>query len=144
MLIMCPECKKQFSETADSCPKCGFVLDKATRQNLKDKAVRSNRGCLVALAIVLLAFAGPCMISPFTSHSGHVRSTRSEAYSRIQQDKSLSDYDIEALADGVSHVSVEEEKKASWYFFRLGLFMLVLPAAGILIYLYYTKKGKLL
>ena len=25
-LIPCPECKKRISETAESCPKCGYEL----------------------------------------------------------------------------------------------------------------------
>ena len=139
MLIMCPECKKQFSETALSCPNCGYIVDEAIRQNLKAKAVRFNRGCLTTFAIVLLVFAGPCMIAPFTSHHGHITSTRSEAYNKFQDGKHLLNSDVDALANGVSEVTPEEETEASWGVFWLRLFILLMPGAGILLYLHSTK-----
>ena len=136
MLVMCPECKKQFSETADLCPKCGFVLDKAIRRNLKDKAVKAvhsnvrfNRKCLLTLAIVLLVFAGPCMIGPFTSHSPYVGT---ESYNRMLASRMSTGDKLREEA--------REHKELMRLFFRLGLVMLILPAFCIFAYLYYTKK----
>jgi len=119
MLVMCPECKKRFSETAESCPKCGFILDETTRQDIKVKTTRNNRLGLTVLACVMLLFSGPCMIAPCMEHRGHTITTHE---------------------DVVRHVSPEEEKEASWSFFWASCVMLVLPASGILVYLYLTKQ----
>ena len=36
-LILCPECKKNISETASSCPKCGYVLTPEKMAEIKNK-----------------------------------------------------------------------------------------------------------
>jgi hypothetical protein len=140
---MCPECKKRFSETAKSCPKCGFVLDETIRQNIKVKTIRNNRLGLTVLACVILLFSGPCMIAPCMEHRGHtiVIRTQEEANRHFQQGQ-IDNTDVEAMAHGdvIRHVSPEEEEKASWSFFWLACIVLVLPAAGILVYLYLTKQ----
>ena len=115
---MCPECKRQISQTATACPKCGFVLNEGTRQELITKAGRQKRGCLITLAVVLLLCAGPCVIGPFGKHPGHIVG---------------SGYDKR-------WVSPAEEEAAGWKFFWLGLVVLVLPSAGIAAYLYKTKQ----
>jgi hypothetical protein len=54
MLIGCPECKKQVSEFASSCPKCGNALSSEIvhRQKVRAKAAEQTALCL------FLFFAG--------------------------------------------------------------------------------------
>ena len=51
-LIQCPDCKTKISETAERCPKCGFVL---TRQKVTEiqqaEGFAKGMGCLLAAAI---------------------------------------------------------------------------------------------
>lgn len=35
-LIKCPECGKEFSDTANACPHCGYVMKENTISNAKD------------------------------------------------------------------------------------------------------------
>jgi hypothetical protein len=60
-LIICPECKKQFSDTADACPNCGYVnkaklLAKAAEiQAAKSAQERKVAlGCLTFIGILVL------------------------------------------------------------------------------------------
>lgn len=60
VLVPCPECKKQISDTSDSCPQCGYKLTpeklaeikKKEKQNLKVGSI----GCLAILAILAILF----------------------------------------------------------------------------------------
>lgn len=58
-LIQCPECKKMVSETADSCPKCGWHLTPENVLNIKEQQKKRGIGCLVIIAIfvALMIFA---------------------------------------------------------------------------------------
>jgi hypothetical protein len=58
-LIKCPECKKMVSETADSCPKCGWHLTPENVLNIKEQQKKRGIGCLVIVAIfvALMIFA---------------------------------------------------------------------------------------
>lgn len=156
MLVMCPECKKRFSETAESCPKCGFVLDETIRRDIKIKTIRNNRLGLTVLAVLMLLFSGPCIIAPCMEHRGHttVIRTREEAIGRLEEERLraengnsdgevfVPELDVEAITHGdvTSRVSPEEEKEASWSCFWISCLALVLPAVGILVYLYLTKQ----
>ena len=61
-LISCPECEKQISETAESCPECGYKLTAEVVASIKkDEAEMEKQpqkttkpGCVVALGIVLV------------------------------------------------------------------------------------------
>jgi hypothetical protein len=61
-LISCPECKKRISDTAASCPGCGFrltpdVLDQIRKRERKTKGV-AGVGCgILVLAFVILPLA---------------------------------------------------------------------------------------
>lgn len=142
MLLTCPECRKQFSETADACPKCGFKVDPSTKALLKAAAVKWNRNALTVLAIVLLVFSTPCLFSIFGSHEGHYIGVgrREEAFSKLQRGELLSDSDVYYLAEGADYVSSTEEKEASWTMFWFGTVLLVLPATGIFLYLVLTRQ----
>lgn len=48
-LIECPECGKQISENADSCPNCGNPMKIRSRQEHKPQRVevRAKEGCFL-------------------------------------------------------------------------------------------------
>jgi len=47
-LINCPECKKEVSSLAKTCPHCGFQLieDEVQRTNIQSKKTKNKSGCL--------------------------------------------------------------------------------------------------
>lgn len=49
-LIKCPECKKEISDTIDSCPHCGFKL----KQNKNLENIKKNHKLLIIIGIVLI------------------------------------------------------------------------------------------
>ncbi len=53
-LIQCPECNKNISETADSCPKCGCQLTPEKVLAAKQKQKEQLLGWLVIAAIVVV------------------------------------------------------------------------------------------
>lgn len=53
-LITCPECQKEHSEFADSCPHCGFV--KKNKDGKKKEEKKSSGGCLKGIIITILGF----------------------------------------------------------------------------------------
>jgi hypothetical protein len=53
-LIQCPECSKNISETADSCPKCGWRLTPEKVLAIKQKQKDQRLGCLVIAAIFIV------------------------------------------------------------------------------------------
>ena len=57
--IPCPECKRQISETADSCPKCGYKLTPEEAAKIKQKNQAVQMGCAIALVVVSI----PILIS---------------------------------------------------------------------------------
>ncbi len=56
-LIKCPECKKKISESASSCPNCGFELDKKVVKIIKAKEAKDKKsGCTVLIIIIIIVF----------------------------------------------------------------------------------------
>lgn len=57
--ISCPECKRQISETADSCPKCGYKLVREEAVKTKKKRQGVQMLCVI---VVVLGFCVAFMI----------------------------------------------------------------------------------
>jgi len=51
-LIECPECKREISDKAVSCPHCGYQQQKTKKAPEKKKS--SPNGCLVAILIIIV------------------------------------------------------------------------------------------
>jgi len=58
-LIICPECKKTISNTANSCPNCGY--------NLKEQ--KTQKGCGIGCLAVIIIFAILYMVGVFSADS---------------------------------------------------------------------------
>lgn len=52
-LINCPECKKEVSDLAKTCPHCGYQLikDKVQKTNIQSKKPKKESGCLTLFVI---------------------------------------------------------------------------------------------
>jgi len=57
-MIKCPECQKEFSDTAGNCPKCGYKLTPQTLAEIKAKKQQNQKntaiGCGVVIGILIL------------------------------------------------------------------------------------------
>ncbi len=68
-LITCPECKKKISDTADSCPNCGYKLTPEKVAEIKKKQLQVQKGCGIGCLAVIVIFAILYMIGSFSSDS---------------------------------------------------------------------------
>ena len=96
-LIPCPECKKKISDSAGSCPNCGYQItqDKVEEIKKKEKDLRKNSaiGCLSLAAIFIVVMI-------IISHSGSDSSKKqpvvaksSEEIRKEQIEKNFSSWD---------------------------------------------------
>ena len=53
-LINCPECKNKISDKAESCPKCGYEINKNRNNNLGIKKNNSNYVMIVIVIILVI------------------------------------------------------------------------------------------
>ena len=72
--ISCPECKRQISETAEACPKCGYKLTPEEAAEVKKKEKDTQKaiaiGCLVVFLFpVLIVMCS--QLSPKSSKVSH-------------------------------------------------------------------------
>lgn len=65
-LITCPECKSKISDTATSCPKCGFRLTPEIIAGIKKKDQSMGTGCAVVFIVVISFF----VFIPLCSNDG--------------------------------------------------------------------------
>ena len=80
-IIKCPECNKEISDQANSCPNCGYVLN-----NQKNKEV--NKRILVIVVLVIIIFLiGVIGFSKIKSSDSFFQFGKSE----VQNDKKSSD-----------------------------------------------------
>ena len=66
-MITCPECKKKISETADSCPNCGYQLTPEKIAETKKKERQVQKGCGIGCLSVIVFFVVLYMIGSFSS-----------------------------------------------------------------------------
>ena len=57
-LIKCPECGKEISDNAVSCPNCGYPFAKETSKNLKSFDNKRTRMCIVIFSCVIVPIIG--------------------------------------------------------------------------------------
>jgi hypothetical protein len=61
-LITCPECKKQISDTTDSCPNCGYKLTPGKINEIKKKSEAVGKKVGIGCLVVFIAFGCLCAI----------------------------------------------------------------------------------
>lgn len=81
-LIICPECKKNISDTADSCPKCGYKLTPEKIAELKEK---QKINPLLAFFILVIVIFG--VFHLFTSIADYQEESERTRYIKETQEK---------------------------------------------------------
>lgn len=69
-LVNCPECKKQVSEHAHSCPHCGYVFKRGETTSLKRNQTKTNRLAWVIVIVFLFWIIGKCSTDEVESTTG--------------------------------------------------------------------------
>lgn len=72
-LIRCPECEKSISETADSCPHCGWRLTPEQVLQIKERQAKEKNlavGCLVIGALVVSVIVIGALVAGNSSDAG--------------------------------------------------------------------------
>ncbi len=84
-LIACPECKKKISDTAGSCPNCGYKITPEKVTEIKKQEQQAQKGCTIGcLSIIVIFFAlflFGVFSSPSTSSSDSTRRRKSSTSS---------------------------------------------------------------
>jgi len=77
-LISCPECKKQISDTAANCPKCGYQLSPEKIAEIQEKALKDQKkqqGCLITGIAILAILLGIFLSHLLKVSSGNIHNT---------------------------------------------------------------------
>jgi RNA polymerase subunit RPABC4/transcription elongation factor Spt4 len=77
-MIPCPECKKEISETADTCPNCGYQLTPEKIADIKKEEQQIQKGCGIGCLSVIVIFVILYMIDSFSSEPKTKEETRKE------------------------------------------------------------------
>lgn len=74
-LINCPECKNKISDKADSCPKCGYELNKNSNNNLGSK--KNNSNYVMIVIVVILVIGAIYLLDSTNKNKGNTPNTTS-------------------------------------------------------------------
>ncbi len=76
-LIKCPECGKEISDKANSCPSCGFSLNSQSSQQSTAKSSKKKKGCLIGcIAFFVLILIGFCSNDNSTNKATQTSSSK--------------------------------------------------------------------
>lgn len=79
-MIKCPECGKEISDKANSCPSCGFTLKEQEPQLHSSKGATKKKGCLIGFLIFIgIIMIGFCSNGNTSSDEGSSQSTSAQA-----------------------------------------------------------------
>ncbi len=96
--IPCPECKRQISETADSCPKCGYKLTPEEAAKIKKRQQDYYIGCSIAAVVVVLLPFIVVLIGKNSNTSSRQRNSPSTSTYRTTQNATVR-IDVDNLAN---------------------------------------------
>jgi hypothetical protein len=93
-MITCPECKKKVSETADSCPSCGYQLTPEKIAEIKKKEQKVQKGCGIGCLSVIVIFVILYMIGSFSTDTTKSTAPKTKEETRKEQiEKNFSVWD---------------------------------------------------
>lgn len=78
-LLNCPECKKQVSEHALTCPNCGYTFKRGEATNLKSQQTKNKRIAWLLVIVFFFWLIGKCSSDSNHEPSGDVDKLRPEA-----------------------------------------------------------------
>lgn len=77
-MIKCPECGKEISDKATSCPSCGYTLKQ--QENTSTKNSNKKKGCLIGLLIFIgIAMIGFCSDDKSSTSASSTQSSSVQA-----------------------------------------------------------------
>ncbi len=112
-LITCPECKKEISSEALSCPNCGYTLKKMAEP--KKKSSKLAVGCLVIIAFgIFLTIIGK-YCSPSPKNTNASSSSKSSELPSIDVAPNMT---VDQLKSSTLHLrkKVDDVKNITWYY----------------------------
>lgn len=86
-MITCPECKKEMSETADSCPNCGYQLTAEKVVEIKKKEQQAQKGCGIGCLLIIIIIVVLYMVSSFSSDPTKNTAPKTKEETRKEQIK---------------------------------------------------------
>ncbi len=134
--ISCPECKRQISETAEACPKCGYKLTPEEASEIKKKEKDTQKavaiGCLVVFLLpVFIVMCSKLLETPRKSSTEDIRREgRQQMRGRQQQWEGI--WIIETLdykpPDTVMSDALVDFISWHWHFYSSGRFKSILAS----------------
>lgn len=92
-LITCPECNKQISDSASSCPNCGYQFTsekiEAIKKAEQQKSERLRIGCLSMIAIFFILFLIGLFSSESPNNNSNISTTNNSNISTTSPEKSV-------------------------------------------------------
>lgn len=113
-LIICPECKKQISDSASSCPNCGYQLTAEKVDAIKKVEQQNQKGCAIGCLSILAIFFIIFLIGLFSSESPNNSSnisTTSPEKSVWEQNQDLA-HELDRMDKARQLDRIEEERRA--------------------------------
>lgn len=74
-MISCPDCKKMVSESAETCPKCGFRFSPETIKKAKEKQKKAQKNCLIIFILIIASIFSSYLIKNFLLESSNLKYT---------------------------------------------------------------------
>lgn len=74
-LINCPECKNKISDKAESCPKCGYEINKNSNNNLSIK--KNNSNYVMIVIVIILVIGAIYLLDNTNKNKGNTPNTTS-------------------------------------------------------------------
>ena len=85
-LIICPECKKQISDTVDSCPSCGYKISEDEMDELKSAAKKLMNVKIFAIISIIFSIIIIIFVRHISSPNQHISDGEKEAIERQNAD----------------------------------------------------------
>lgn len=114
-LITCPECKKQISDSASSCPNCGYQLTVEKIGAIKKAEQQTQKGCAIGCLSIFAIFFVLFLIGLFSSgspnNSSNISSTPKPEKSVWEQNQDLA-REMDRMDKARQLDRMEEERRA--------------------------------
>lgn len=100
-LINCPECNHEISDTAKSCPNCGYRIGHVDRSEQIKKYIKLGGICIVAILIITIFYKSVTKIhTPFDELTPQM--TKEDVHNRFGEPDSVSkEYNIDGYSDAL-------------------------------------------
>jgi len=108
-LINCPECQREISDSAKSCPNCGYIIRKATIKQRRKSVIRIIKYIFIAIVISATIFG----IVYVVNRSNELHATYNEMVQEVNQQNEeyqRNKTEIDSLALELNSVEEDSEE----------------------------------